>query len=139
MIVLDTNVLSEVLRPQPDETVLAWLAAQPAMALFTTSVTRAEVFYGLLLLPEGRRREQLQNAVTAVFAEDFGGRVLPFDDLAAGAYAHMAAARRSMGRPISQFDAMIGGIARSRGAALATRNTRDFEGCGIELVNPWLS
>ena len=139
MIVLDTNVLSEALRPSPDAAVLAWLEAQPAMALFTTSITRAEVFYGLCLLPKGRRRDQLHEAVTAIFDEDFGHRTLPFDDPAADAYAQVAAARRSMGRPISQFDAMIVGIARSRGAALATRNARDFEDCGVALINPWLA
>lgn len=139
MIVLDTNVLSEALRPTPEGVVLAWLEAQPAMSLFTTSITRAEVFYGLHLLPEGRRREQLHDAVTAIFDEDFGSRTLAFDDSAADAYAQIAAMRRSMGRPISQFDAMIAGIARSRGAALATRNTRDFADCGVEVINPWSS
>ena len=139
MIVLDTNVLSEALRPAPDMAVLAWLEAQPTMSLFTTSITRAEVFCGLHLLPESRRREQLHDTVTAIFEEDFGTRTLPFDDSAADACAQIAAIRRSMGRPISQFDAMIAGIARSRGAALATRNVRDFADCGVEVINPWSS
>lgn len=137
MIVLDTNVLSETLRPRPNATVLAWLAAQPVAALFTTTVTRGEILYGVRLLPKGRRRDALHNAVTAVFDEDFANRALPFDSHAADDYADIAAVRKTKGRPISQFDAMIAAIARSRGASLATRNIRDFAGCGIELVDPW--
>lgn len=137
MIVLDTNVLSETLRPQPDAGVLAWIARQPANSLFTTTITRAEILYGLRLLPKGRRRDNLYLAVTTIFDEDFSGRVLGFDDHAADLYADVAATRKQAGQPISQLDAMIAAIARSHGAALATRNTRDFIECGIELVNPW--
>lgn len=137
MIVLDTNVLSETLRPQPDAGALAWIAAQPATSLFTTAITRAEIMYGLRLLPQGRRRDNLCNAVTTIFDEDFAGRVLGFDDQAADVYADIAASRKQAGRPISQFDAMIAAIARSCGAVLATRNTRDFIDCGIDLADPW--
>ncbi|MDR8394742.1 MAG: type II toxin-antitoxin system VapC family toxin [Paraburkholderia sp.] len=137
MIVLDTNVLSETLRPVPDDRVMAWLATQPRAGLFTTAVTRAEILYGLGLLPDGARRHGLVTAVEAIFAEDFAGRVLGFDSDAADAYATIAVARRNAGRPISQFDAMIAACARSRGAALATRNVKDFTDCEIAIIDPW--
>ncbi|MFM0652910.1 type II toxin-antitoxin system VapC family toxin [Paraburkholderia sediminicola] len=137
MIVLDTNVLSEALRPVPDPGVMAWLAAQPRTALFTTTVTRAEILYGLHLLPDGSRKSVLSAAVDAVFMEDFAGRLLSFDSDAADAYARIAVARKKVGRPISQFDAMIAACARSRGAVLATRNVKDFAGCEIAVIDPW--
>lgn len=137
MIVLDTNVLSEMLRPKPSAHVESWMAAQSPGMLFTTAVTQAEILYGVELLADGRKRGRLFAAIGSIFDEDFAGRILPFDADAAAAYAAIAAARRNAGRPISQFDAQIAAITRSRGAALATRNTRDFEGCGIELVDPW--
>ena len=137
MIVLDTNVLSEFMRSQPDERVIAWLKQQARSSLFTTTVTRGEMLYGVLILPEGRRRTRMHQEITAVFAEEMAGRVLPYDDAAADAHAAIAAARRSQGRPVGQSDAMIAGIARSRGATLATRNLRDFEDCGVALVDPW--
>lgn len=137
MIVLDTNVLSEILRPAPDTEVLDWMAAQSNAALFTTTVTRGELFYGIRLLPEGQRRHNLQDAVQAIFEQDFAGRVLSFDNEAADAYAHIASARRQAGNPISQFDAMIAAMAFSRGASLATRNVRDFVDCGCQVINPW--
>jgi toxin FitB len=137
VIVLDTNVLSEVMRPEPDPGVLAWMARQPLAALFTTTITQAEILYGLALLPEGRRRDMLISAAHAMFEEDFAGRILPFDGDAARAYADIAARRRQGGEPISQFDAQIAAVTHSRGASLATRNTRDFVRCGIALLNPW--
>lgn len=137
MIVLDTNVLSEMLRPAPDQGVSAWLAAQPIAQLFTTSVTEAEIRYGVARLPDGQRRDRLQSAVDGLFGEDMSGRILPFDGDAAKAYAAIVSERDRAGRPISQFDAQIGAIARSRGAKLATRNIVDFEGCDVDLINPW--
>ncbi len=137
MIVLDTNVLSEVLRPEPEARVLAWLDKQPANSVFTTAITQGEILYGIRLLADGQRRRKLWDAATAIFDEDFSGRVLSFDSEAAGHYADIGASRRSAGRPISQFDATIAAITRSHGATLATRNAMDFEGCGIEVVNPW--
>ena len=137
MIILDTNVLSEVMRPSPSAQVLRWMAAHPAGQLFTTTITKAEVLYGLELLPKGKRRNALQSAAAAMFEEDFAGRILPFDRDAAGMFAEIAAARRTLGRPITQFDAQIAAIARSRRAALATRNTGDFDHCGVTVVNPW--
>jgi len=137
MTILDSNVLSELMRPSPWPEVEAWVASQPMMSLFITTVTQAEILYGILLLPAGRRREDLSAAVDGLFGVDFAGRILPFDCDAAKAFADISAARRSLGRPISQFDAQIAAITRSRDAALATRNTSDFEGCGIRLINPW--
>jgi toxin FitB len=137
MIVLDTNALSEVLRPAPEPRVLEWLSNQSRASLFTTAVTRGEIFYGIRLLPEGARRQNLWDATRVIFDEDFAGRVLNFDADAADIYADIAASRRGSGKPISQFDAMIAAIVRSRGAALATRNVKDFVDCGIDIVDPW--
>lgn len=136
-VLLDTNVLSELLRAQPDPAVLAWFAAQDQQQLFVSAVTQAEMLLGVHLLPAGKRRTQLQHAMEALFRDDFAGRVLPFDAAAAASYAPVVAARRRSGRPISQFDAQIAAIATTRSAALATRNTADFEGCGVSLHNPW--
>ncbi|WP_028731222.1 type II toxin-antitoxin system VapC family toxin [Pandoraea sp. E26] len=137
MIILDTSVLAETLRPSPEERVMTWLDAQPRGSLFTTTVTKAEILYGLGLLPEGARKTDLTRAVGAVFVEDFARRLLSFDSDAAIAYSGIAVSRRTCGRPISQFDAMIASIAQSRGAVLATRNTMDFVDCGIQTVDPW--
>jgi predicted nucleic acid-binding protein len=137
MIVLDTNVLSELMRPRPARTVEAWVAAQPAASLFTTAITQAEILYGVALLPEGRRRDGLAAMVDAIFELDLAGRVLPFDGAAAREFAGVAASRRQAGRPMAQADAQIAAIVRSRGAALATRNRADFEACGIRVIDPW--
>jgi predicted nucleic acid-binding protein len=137
MIILDTNVLSEALKPSPSAKVLEWLAAQSGAQLFTTAITEAEILHGLELLPKGRRRNALSAAVDAMFEEDFGGRILPFDSAAARLFPRIAAARRSLGRPITQFDAQIAAIARARQAMLATRNSQDFQRCGIAVVDPW--
>lgn len=138
-VLLDTNVLSELLRPAPDASVLAWFAQQHPDLLFVSAVTQAEMLLGTRLLPAGRRRDKLQTALDAMFAEDFVGRVVPFDGLAAIAYAEIVATRRAAGRPVSQFDAQIAATALCQQANLATRNTADFDGCGITLVNPWLA
>jgi len=137
MIVLDTNVLSELMRSQPGAAVFAWVAAQPRAALYTTSVNKAEIFYGIAVLPEGRQRAALAAAAEAMFIDDFAGRVLPFDKAAAVHYADIVAARRREGRPIEAFDAQIAATARVAGAELATRDVGDFAGCGLILVNPW--
>jgi predicted nucleic acid-binding protein len=137
VIVLDTNVLSEMMRPAPDATVAAWISTRPASSLFTTMVTQAEILYGLALLPSTRRRRRLEAAVSEMFATDLVGRVLPFDQAAAQSYAEIAAARRRAGRPLAQIDAQIAAIARSRDAGVATRNVADFEGCGIGVIDPW--
>jgi predicted nucleic acid-binding protein len=137
MIVLDTNVLSELMRPAPSETVQRWVAAQLVTTLFTTTITQAEILFGLTLLPEGRRRSDLLIAAAQMFAEDFADRVLAFDTPSAIEFATIAATRRRQGRPTGTFDAQIAAIALSRGAALATRNVADFQDCGIAIINPW--
>ena len=136
-ILLDTNVLSELLRAQPDSTVLAWVASQPASGLFVSAVTQAEMMLGARLLPAGKRRQQLEQSLEAMFLEDFASRILPFDSGSAADYAIVVAARRLAGTPISQFDGQIAAIALSHRLGLATRNVSDFEGCGLALTNPW--
>ncbi|ABD89676.1 type II toxin-antitoxin system VapC family toxin [Rhodopseudomonas palustris] len=138
MIVLDTNVISELMRAKPDAAVMAWFGQQPIAGVFTTTLTQAEIFYGLALVPEGRRRDQLIAAARPIFEIDLAGRVLPFDTDAADAYPAIAASRRHGGHPISQIDAQIAAIVRSRGARLATRNVADFADCGIAVVDPWM-
>lgn len=137
MIVLDTNILSELMKSKPDQRVVRWLRRLPSASLFTTAVTQAEILYGVRLLPSGKRRNQLESAVNEMFNLDFQGRVLPFGSEAAAMFAEIAAARRLAGQPISQFDAQIAAITRTSAARLATRNVSDFAGCGLELVNPW--
>ena len=137
MFVLDTNVISELMRPRPDPAVFAWVAAQPRDILFTTSVSEAEVFHGIDSMPEGRRRDALEASAEALFAEEFAGRVLPFAGVAARLYGEIMARRRAAGRHIGSFDALIAATALAAGADMVTRNTVDFEGCGLTLVNPW--
>ncbi len=137
MIILDTNVLSEVMKPAPSARVVRWLGKYPALRLFTTTITQAEILYGVELLAKGKRRAALQSAVETMFAEEFAGRILPFDSEAAQAFPQIASARSASGRPVTQFDTQIAAIAQARGAALATRNTLDFDHCGITVLNPW--
>jgi predicted nucleic acid-binding protein len=137
MIVLDTNVLSETLRLRPANSVKRWMEIQSATSLFTTSICQAEILYGVGLLAPGRRRTALENAIAAIFDEEFAGRVLGFDSAAARAFAEIAVRRRRLGRPISEFDAQIAAIALANGATVATRNIEDFIDCGITVVSPW--
>jgi toxin FitB len=136
-VLLDTNILSELLRARPDATMLAWVASQPANGLFVSAVTQAEMMLGARLLPAGKRRQRLEQALEAMFLEDFAGRVLPFDSGSAADYAAVVATRRGAGTPISQFDGQIAAIALSHRLGLATRNVSDLEGCGLALTNPW--
>lgn len=137
MIILDTNVVSELMRPKPSEPVATWVAKQPATELFTTAITQAEILFGIELLARGKRREGLVLAAEAMFAEDFSGRILAFGSDAAHAFAKIAASRRALGKPIGQVDAQIAAIAQVQRAELATRNVVDFSDCGVEIVNPW--
>jgi len=137
MILLDTNVLSELMKASPDSRVRTWTSREPSERMFISTISEAELLYGVAILPAGRRRNQLSEAITATLRDEFAGRLLPFDSAAAVAFAGIAAARRRAGRPISQFDGQIAAIAKSRGASLATRNTKDFDGCGIDRINPW--
>lgn len=137
MIVVDTNVVSELMRPEPAQAVLDWFAEQNAGELHLTAINAAELLTGVALLPEGRRRDLLEAAVEATITEEFAGRVLPFDGAAARAYARIAADRRRAGLPIREADCQIAAIARAAGGAVATRNVGDFRESGIRVVNPW--
>jgi predicted nucleic acid-binding protein len=138
VIVLDTNILSELMRPAPNERVVRWMAARPAADLYTTSITQAEILHGIFLLPTGRRRRAFEAAAEAMFSEDFDGHILAFGSDAARLYARIVTDRHRSGRPISHFDAQIAAITRSAGAPIATRNVTDYESCGIEVINPWV-
>lgn len=136
MIVIDTNVVSELMRPSPFDRVRAWVRAQPARELFTSAVTVAEVLYGIERLPGGRRREELRSAAIEIF-DGFADQVLAFDAAAGERYAVLVSHREQMGMPIEGFDAQIAAICLVRGAALATRNVADFRETGIKVINPW--
>lgn len=136
MIVLDTNVVSELMRPEPAPAVVAWLRQRSDLGLHTTTVTVAEIRYGIARLPEGRRRESLRRAADEIFAA-FPRQILSFDLPAANAYVDVVSGRENAGNPIDGFDAQIAAICRSRAATLATRNTKDFTDTGLVLVNPW--
>jgi hypothetical protein len=135
--ILDTNLISEMVAPHPARSVIAWVAAAPEHQLFTTAICEAELFYGLERMPAGRRREGLRVAIEAIL-DGLSGRVLPFESVAARAYAGLVAQREATGRSMSQSDAQIGAIAIAHEATLVTRNTGDFANSGIELLNPWL-
>lgn len=137
MIVLDTNVLSEIMRAKPDQTVLAWLDAQAPDKLWLNAVVAAELLFGVARLPEGARKQQLALAVTAMLQQDFAGQILNFDLGAASVYAVLLAERERSGQMMAMADAQIAAICLSRDATLATRNTRHFEGLGLALINPW--
>ncbi|OJW30454.1 MAG: VapC toxin family PIN domain ribonuclease [Rhodospirillales bacterium 69-11] len=137
MLVLDTNMLSEIMRPEPERKVADWIVRQQSEELFTAAVCQAEILSGLAVMPSGRRRTELEEAARAMFTDDFDGRVLPFDIEAASAYAKVFAARRNAGRPSGTIDLMLAAIARARGASVVTRNVADFEGVGVAIFNPW--
>jgi predicted nucleic acid-binding protein len=138
MLVLDTDVLAEAVRPEPAPAVAHWLSTHPAQDLYTTTVSLAEMLFSIALMPEGRRRARLEHAVGEVFSVLFGDRLLAFDDAAARSYAAFAAARQRMGLRVSVPDGQIVAIARSHGAeGIVTRNLRDFAHCGLKLIDPW--
>ena len=137
MILLDTNVVSEVMRVAPSPAVLAWLNEQDSTTLFVSTVTIAEIEYGLRVLPDGKRRVGLRDRFEQFLAQAFAGRVCDFDQAAARSYGEVMGGRREIGRPMSVPDGQIAAIARSCGHAVATRNVADFEDCGLSLVNPF--
>ena len=137
MIVLDTNVLSALMRERRERVVVEWLDRQPTESLWTTAITLFEVRYGIRSLPAGKRRTALQGGFEAMVSGDLGGRVLEFDDAAATAAAEIAARHRSDGRPVDMRDVQIAGIVAARRGTLATRNRRHFADTGVELVDPW--
>lgn len=139
MTILDTNVVSEVMLSSPAAAVVAWFSRVRAVdEMFLTTITVAEILYGVELLPVGKRRENLKRDAEAMFTEDYSGHILSFDERAGRAFATIASSRRKVGRPMAEFDAQIAAIASVHGAVLATRNTVDFEGCGVQLINPWV-
>jgi predicted nucleic acid-binding protein len=137
MIILDTNVVSEPLRPRPNPEVLNWLDRQAAETLYLTTISVAELWLGIELLPAGKRRTQLQELMSTDVLPLFGNRVLTFDESAAVALARVAAKAQSAGNRIDFADCAIAAIAQSRKFMLATRNTRDFKGTDVDLINPW--
>ena len=137
MIILDTNVLSELMRPAPEEAVVQWLDRQPAGEVAVTSITVAEILFGIERLPEGRRRTRFSESAADLFETDFAGRILPFDAKSASYYAMEVAANERQGKTVSMADAQIAGICMSNDAALATRNIRDFEAFPLTRINPW--
>ncbi len=137
MIILDTNVVAELMRPVPERMVLRWFSSQAAEDLHVTTVTMAEILYGIELISSSRRRDAIRAGVEKMFEEVFADRTLPFEDRAAHAFSHIASSRRRQAKHISGVDAQIAAIARVHGATLATRDIYIFEGCGVRLVNPW--
>ena len=137
MILLDTNVISELFRPSPNPTVIGWFANTDSSHLYLSTITETELRYGIFIMPEGQRRESLNKAIDRTLHEDFGGRILPFDRMSASACALVRAQRKKLGREIGLADAQIAGIALSRKIPIATRNSKDFQNCGVELIDPW--
>ena len=138
MIVLDTNVVSELMRPVVAPAVVKWSSSHSLDELHSSAITLAEILYGIELLPEGTRKGELLSGAERLFKVVLAGRILPFDEHAARQFSQIAARRRRHGRPISELDAQIAAIAFAHDAVLATRNTSDFEGCGVRLINPWV-
>jgi hypothetical protein len=136
MIILDTNIVSEIMRARRS-TVHEWVDAQLKNELFLTTITEAEILFGLALPPTGRRTNALHEAIMQILDQEFAGRILPFDSAAAAAYGSIAARRRRAGKPIAPIDAQIAAIAHSRGASVATRDSEGFIDCGITVINPW--
>ena len=138
MIILDTNVVSELMRQAPDPRVLRWFNGQAAEDLHVTAVTMAEILYGIELISTSRRRDAVRAGAEKMFEAVFADRILTFEDRATRAFSQIASSRRRQAKPMSEFDAQIAAITRVHGATLATRNPYVFEGCGVRLVNPWV-
>lgn len=137
MLVLDTNVVSELMRPRPDQRVLDWVAAQPLSEMAIATITVMEIRFGIAVLPQGRRRAELESKFSQLRAQGFADRVLAFDQAAADACADIRALRQRSGKPITIEDSMIAAVARMHGAPVATRDVGGFDGCGVTVVNPW--
>ncbi|HEX4496952.1 MAG TPA: type II toxin-antitoxin system VapC family toxin [Thermoanaerobaculia bacterium] len=137
MIIVDTNVVAELMKASPAQAVVSWLNDQEASALFLTTITIGEIGYGLEILPQGKRRLQLEQGFARILGEAFAGRILAFDEEAARIYGALMGKRKQIGRPLSALDGQIAAIARATGSAVATRNIRDFVECGVEIINPF--
>lgn len=139
-LLLDTNVVSELMRDEPSSALIEWFSQNNKQILFSCAVTKAEILLGIALLPEGKRKKALAKDAELTFAEDFTGECLPFDEVAAEYYAYVISMRKNIGRPIAMADAQIASIALSQNLAVVTRNTKDFEQIqGLTVINPWLS
>ncbi len=137
VLVFDTNVLFELMRPTPSTAITSWVAERATSSLHLTAVSEAELRFGLAIMPPGRRRDGLAQGLERMLRTGFANRILPFDSAAASAYAEIAATRRAMGRPMPEADCQIAAIARSRDMAVVTRNVRDFADAGIDVIDPW--
>jgi len=137
VIIIDTNVLSEFMTSPPASSVLEWLNAQDVAALYLTTITIAEIGFGLRVMPKGKRQQLLENIFEQFVVTAFESRILGFDEVAARIYGEIKGYRKEIGRPLSDLDAQISAIARVKGFAVATRNIKDFEECGLELINPF--
>jgi len=137
VIVLDTNVVSELVRPSPNRSVVEWVDEHDSSELVITALTAAELRAGVALLPESRRKDELGMRIESLLVETFAGYVLAFDVGSSAYYAEVLAVRTRGGRPITTFDAQIAAVCRQYDSVLATRNTTDFTDTGIQLVNPW--
>jgi predicted nucleic acid-binding protein len=137
MIVWDTNVLSEIMKPDPDPRVLSWVDSIPTAQTAVTAITVAEILYGIRRLPDGTRRRKLTIAAESIFDEEFRNRILVFDAEAAVEYAALVVEREAAGLPISMADAQIAAICRTHECTLATRNVKDFDRTGVTILNPW--
>lgn len=137
MVILDTNVVAEMMKASPTLVVASWLDDQKSSALFLTTITLGEIGFGLRVMPQGKRRLQLEQGFERILSEGFSGRILAFDEEAARHYGEVMGIRREIGRPLGILDGQIASIARARGYAVATRNVRDFTECGVEVINPF--
>ncbi len=138
MIILDTNIISEFMTSAPASPVLDWLNAQNAISLYITSISIAEIGFGLRVMPNGQRQQLLIDRFEQFISIAFKNRILSFDEAAAGVYGEVKGYRKEIGRPLSDMDSQIAAIARTNGFAVATRNIKDFEECGIKLINPFM-
>ena len=137
MIILDTNVISELMREEPDASVAGWIKQRPLSDLAVSVIAIAEILRGLERLPKGKRRQKLEKNFREFIAKGFKGRLFSFDEQAAYLYGKLAVCREKTGLTVDPVDLMIASIAQCHSASIATRNTKDFEGCGISLINPW--
>lgn len=137
MIILDTNIISEIMKLEPSDSVMSWLNKQETIKLFITTITIAEISYGLNILPKGKRRATLEEAFDNAISDAFRHQILPFDESSAHMYGKMMGLKKKLGHPVSVPDGQIASIARVNDAIVATRNIRDFTDCGLELINPF--
>ena len=137
MIILDTNVVSEIMRVSPEPAVSRWISSQKQKDVYLTTVTVAELGYGVSRLEKGRKQRELQKTLDEVLEVDYLDRILPFDETAAREYAHLAAEREAVGLSVKDFDCLILAIASVHGATVATRNVKHFAGSGVRIINPW--